>query len=78
MRKIKDTPPAEDTFVAKARPTLREGSRKKLTFELTPYAHKLLREDAERRNMTQLTLLELVIRAYCDTTRKSYDPNGNF
>ena len=62
----------------KTRAHLRSGARKKVSFDLTPRAHDLLRADAARRNITQITLLELIIRDYCDPERKSYDPEGRF
>ena len=68
----KDKPTVAD------RPTLRAGARKRITFEITPRAHALLREDAHRRGMTQILLLEMMVRHYCDPDRTSYDPEGKF
>ena len=57
--------PQPGSFTAERRPTLRTGMKRKLCFELTPRAHDLLRTDAGRRGMTQIMLLELMIRDYC-------------
>jgi len=52
------------------RPTLASGARRRLTFELTPYAHDLLKEEGKRRRLTQVSLLELIIRDYCNPKRE--------
>ena len=77
MRPVKDKPPP-DSFQAKRWPALRSGLKRKVSFQLTPHGHDLLRAEAARRNMRQVMLLELMIRHYCDPEKIKNEPDRSF
>jgi hypothetical protein len=62
--------PEKGSFAGMRRPALASGMKRKLSFEVTPHAHELLKNEAQRRGFTQIMLLELMIRDYCDKDRK--------
>ena len=56
---------------ARRRPTLRSGAYEKVHFEIKTRVHDLLRNEAARRETTQVSLLESLIEEHCNPSRKA-------
>lgn len=53
---------AKLTAVKRRRPSIRSGARERVMFEMTPRIHTLLKDEAARREVTQIVLLEELIK----------------
>jgi hypothetical protein len=60
-----------NSFTARRRPRIRAGATRKVTFELKSTLASLLRDEAAAQGLTQIMLLEMLIKRHCDPNRKS-------